>query len=113
MADPAAPVLPAPSTSTRTTVQPGTAPKGAIAPTPAIPPATIRGRLTVAEEATKEGVGMAEAVATAENAAAAISWDGSPAEGGVGPGTAGRAVPSSTWKKVSASSNCSPAYCLI
>ncbi len=113
MADPAAPVLPAHSPSTRIPVQPGIVLKGAIAPTPDIPPATIRGRLTVAEEATKEGVGMAEAVATAENAAAAISWDGSPAEGGVGPGTAGRAVPSSTWKKVSASSNCSPAYCLI
>ncbi len=43
----------------------------------------------------------AEAEATVENAAAATSWEGSPAEAGVGPGTAGRAVPHSSWKPVS------------
>jgi hypothetical protein len=100
MADPAAPVLPALPTSTRTPVLPGTAPKGAIAPTLDIPPAIIRGRLTVAEEDTKEAVAMAEAEATAENVAAATSWEGSPAEVGDGPGTAGRAVPHSIWKPV-------------
>ena len=100
MADPAAPVLPAHSPSTRIPVQPGIVLKGAIAPTLDIPPATIRGRLTVAEEDTKEAVVMAEAEATAENAAAAISWEGSPAEVGDGPGTAGRAVPHSMWKPV-------------
>ncbi len=95
-----APVPPVLPVSTRTTVQPGTDHKGATTPTPATPTATIRGLLTGAEEATKEEEGMAEAVAIAESAAAATSWEGSPAEGGDGPGTAGKAVPHSLWKPV-------------
>ncbi len=35
------------------------------------------------------------------NAAAATSWEGSPAEAGVGPGTAGRAAPHSIWRPAS------------
>ncbi len=101
------------STSTRTLVLPGTAPKGAIAPTPDILPAIIPGRLTAAEEDTQEAVVMAEAEATAENAAAATSWEGSPAEVGDCLGTAGRAVPHSTWKPFLASAHCSPNYCPI
>jgi hypothetical protein len=101
MDDPTAPVRPALATSTRTLELPGTAPKGATVPIPDILPATIRGRPTAAGVVTKEAAATAEAEATAENAAAATSWEGSPAEAGAGPGTAGRAVPHSTWKTAS------------
>jgi hypothetical protein len=100
-ADLAAPVLPALSTMTRTLELPGIAPKGATVPIPDILQATIRGRPTAAGVDTKEAAVTAEAEAMAENAAAATSWEGSPAEAGVGPGTAGRAVPHSTWKPAS------------
>ncbi len=100
-ADLAMPVLPVLSTITRTLELPGIAPKGATVPIPDILQATIRGRLTAAGVDTKEAVVTAEAEDTAVNAAAATSWEGSPAEAGVGPGTAGRAVPHSTWKLAS------------
>ena len=109
-ADPTAPVRPALVTSTRTLAVPVTAPKGATAPIPDTLPATTRGRPTAAGVVTKEAAATAEAEATAVNAAAATSWEGSPAEGGDGPGTAGRAVPHSLWKPVSASSNRSLQY---
>jgi hypothetical protein len=92
LAAPAAPVPPAPPASTHTLVLPGTAPKGATTQTLATPPATARG-LPIGAEATKEAEGMAEAEAMAESVAAATSWEDSPAEGGGGPGTAGKAGP--------------------
>ena len=93
LAGPAAPVPPAPPASTRTLVLQGTAPKGATTQILATPPATVSGLPTGAEEATKEAEGMAEAAAMAESVAAATSWEVCPAEGGGGPGTAGKADP--------------------
>ena len=107
-ADPTAPVRPALATSTRTLVVPVTAPKGATAPIPDTLPATTRGRPTAAGVVTKEAAATAEAEATAVNAAAATSWEGSPAEAGAGPGTAGRVVPHFTRKTASSASHCNP-----
>jgi len=107
--------MPALQTTWRTLVTLGTAPKGATIQTEATPRTTTRGPPTWVE-APIEAEGMPEAEATAESEAAATTREVSPAEGGGGPGTAGKAASLKVLDenplriRIQHHPNCSPVY---